>query len=93
MAGVAIVAQSAFMVIILLMAAHTVGAGAGELVADMAALAWHCVMQPHQRETGEVVVELIDPFPAVGDVAGGAHLHIRIFVNVIGGVAGRAIPG
>lgn len=79
------------MVIVLLMAAHTVGAGAGELVADMAALARHGVMQSHQRETGEVVVELIDPFPAVGDVTGGAHLHVWILVNVIRSVTRGAI--
>lgn len=91
MAGVAIVAQSAFMVIILLMTAHAVGVCTGELVADMAALARHGVMQSHQRETGEVVVELINPFPAVGDVTGGAHLHVRILVNVIRGMTGGAI--
>lgn len=92
MTGVAIAAQCAFVVIILLVATHTVGVGAGELVADMAALAGHRIVQPHQREGGEVVVELIDPFPAVSDMAGGAHLHIRILVDVISGVAGGAIP-
>lgn len=91
MAGVAIVAQTAFVVIILLMATHAVGAGASELVANMAALARHDAMQSHQREAGEVVVELIDPFPAVGDVTGGAHLHIRILMNVIRGMTGGAI--
>ena len=92
MASVAIAAQSAFVVVILLMAAHAVGAGAGKLIADMAALAGHRIVQPHQREGGEVVIELIDPFPAIGDVTGGAHLHIRIFVDVVRSVAGGAIP-
>lgn len=91
MAGVAIFPQRAFVVVILFMAADAVGAGAGKLVADVAALAGHGTVQAHQREIGEVVIEAIDDFPAVGDVAGGAHLHFRILVDIVRRVAGSAV--
>lgn len=91
MTGVAILPQRAFMVIVLFMTAHAIGVGAGKLVADMAALARHRTVQPHQGEIGEVVIEAIDGFPAVGDVAGGAHLHLGILVDVVRRMAGGAI--
>lgn len=91
MAGVAIFPQRAFVVVILFMAADAVSAGAGKLVADMAALAGYRTVQAHQREIGEVVIEAIDDFPSVGDMAGGAHLHFRILMDIVRRVAGSAV--
>lgn len=91
MATMAILTECAFVMIILLVTAHAIGAGAGKLVADMAVLARNNAVQTHQRKVGEVVVEAIDFLPTVSDMTGCANLHFRIFVYIICGVARRTV--
>lgn len=90
-ACVAVFAQGTFVMVVLLVTAHAIAAGAGELITDVAVLAGHYVVQTYQWEVGEVVVESVNCFPAVCDVAGGTHLHLGIFMYVISGVAGGAV--
>lgn len=78
--------------VILLMTARTVSFGSRKLIAYMATLARHHTVEAHQREVGEVMVEAIDGLPAVRDMTGGAHLHVRVLVNVIRRVTGGAVP-
>jgi len=90
-ACVAVFAQGTFVMVVLLVKAHAIAAGAGELITDVAVLAGHYVVQTYQWEVGEVVVESVNCFPAVCDVAGGTHLHLGIFMYVISDVAGVAV--
>ena len=92
MTAITALAKRSLVMVVLLMAAHTFGVSARELIADMATLTGHHVVKTNQREVGEVVIKTIDDAPAVSDMAGGAHLHIGVFVNVISGVTGGAVP-
>lgn len=92
MTAVAVLAKRTSVMVVLLMAAHTFHVSARKLIADMAALARHHTVEAHQGEVGKVMVKTIDDVPAVSDMAGGAHLHVGILVNVISGVAGGTIP-
>jgi hypothetical protein len=90
-ATIAAVAERTFVMVILLVAAHTVGVGSRELIANMAALAGHDIMKTNQWEVGEMMVETINDVPTIRDMAGGAHLHFRVLVNVIRGMTGGTV--
>lgn len=83
MTGLALVPQSPPVMIIRLMAAGAGAFRAGKLVAQVAVLARDHAMQANQGKLGEVVIKTADGVPAIRDVAGGAHLHIGIFVRVV----------
>lgn len=83
--------ERALVMVILFVAAHTIGVGSRKLIADMATLARHHIVKTDQGEVGEVVVEAIDDLPIVRDMAGGTHLHVWVLVDVTGGVAGGTV--
>lgn len=83
--------ERALVMVILFVAAHTIGVGSRKLIADMATLARHHIVKTDQGEVGEVVVETIDDLPIVRDMAGGTHLHVWVLVDVTGGVAGGTV--
>lgn len=90
-AALALVTQCPLMMVVRLMATGTGAIRASKLVTEVAVLAGNHAMQADQRELGKVMVETIDRIPAIGDMAGGAGLHIRIFVWIVSGVTTGAI--
>lgn len=83
--------ERALVMVILFVAAHTIGVGSRKLIADMTGLTRHHIVKTDQGEVGEVVVEAIDDLPIVRDMAGGTHLHVWVLVDVTGGVAGGTV--
>lgn len=65
----AVLAETAFMDIIRLMATVTVGLGIFELLREMALFAGHGDMQPHQRKVAQIVIEAHLATPRIRDMA------------------------
>ena len=91
MAAVALIPQRALVMVLAFVTTDTGACGAGKLIADMAVLAGHNVVQADQGKISKVVVETIDRLPAIRDMTGGTNLHFGIFMGIIRRVTGRTI--